>query len=331
MSYSRGESMATGVAIEAVRGTAVEPQDFVRTREPANINVELEKTPIQETKETGMSSQGDVIVSSEVTGDLSLNLRFRTLGYFLKSLLGGLTTSVEAGESAVYRHSFSLDTAILQPSMTIAQARAGFQHKEVNGAVVSKLGLEFVMDDLIKGSIGIMGRQQADHADYTEAFASDDYNAPHQMVEIKLATNVAGLAGATAICVTDAKIDFNRGTRKKQCMSSIYPTDFIAKLLEISGSFTMEKSDDTYKTLAEANTQQALQIKVINTNVDMGVVTTNPELTIVLPNVTLAVAESRPLDDIVTEDITFMAHYDDAEASGVNIDLVNEKADYNAT
>lgn len=331
MSYTRGESIATGVAIEAVRGTGVTPQDFVRTREPANINTELEKTPIQETKETGMASQGDVIVGSEVNGELALNLRYRTLGYFLKSLLGGLSTAVEAGEATVYRHSFSLDTAILQPTLTLALARGGFQHKEVNGAIVSKVDLAFVLDDLVNGVIGIMGIQETNHADYTEAFASDDYKAPHQMVEIKLASNVAGLAGATAICVTDAGISMNRNSRKKKCMSSVYPVDFIAKLLEVTGKFTWEKVDDTYKDLAEANTPQAMQIKVINTNVAMGVVTTSPELTIVLPNVTLTITEGRPIDDVVTEDVSFTAHYDDTQASGINIDLVNEKADYDAT
>lgn len=326
MSYTRGESQALGIGVEASRGVAVAPQDFVRLREPADVNTELEKTEIQETKLSGVSSQESVITKKMVAGTLTPNLRFETLGYFLKSLLGGVAT---ASEDSVFRHTFTLDANVLQPSLTLALARGGFPHKQVNGAVVNQLGLTFPLDDVINGTVGLMGRSETTVADYTPAFASTDHLAPHQMATIKLATNVAGLSGASGICVTGAEVEMNRNSRDKLCLSSVEPVDFFAKLLEISGKFTWEKNDDTYKDLAEANTPQAMQIDVVNTNVAIGGAS-NPTLSIVFPKVTLSIQESRPLDDIITEDVNFMVHYDDAEAQAVTIDLLNEQTDYDA-
>lgn len=327
--YTRGENIVLGVGVESVRGTKVAPQEFVRLREPADINKMVEKATIAETKQTGVSSQDAVITKQEVGGTLTPNLRFETIGFFLKSLLGGVSTSVEAGETVVYRHTFTLDPSVLQPTLTLAYARGGFTHKSIAGAIVNQLGLTFPLDDVINGTIGIMGRDEVSESNYTPSFPSTDHLAPHQMATIKMANNVAGLSGASAICVTGSEINMNRNSRGKQCLSSVTPVDFFAKLLETSGKFNWDKNDDTYKDLAEANTPQAMQIDVVNTAQSIGV-GSNPTLSIILPKVTLQIQESRPLDDVVTEEVSFMVHYDDTEAKSITIDLVNERADYDA-
>jgi hypothetical protein len=50
---------------------------------------------------------------------------------------------------------------------------------------------------------------------------------------------------------------------------------------------------------------------------------------ITLPNVTITTSETRPLDAIVTEEISFEANYDETAASGVTVSLLNEKLNYN--
>lgn len=329
MTLVRGEQYAVGVGVEGTPGTFVAAQDYIRTREPANIQTVVEKVDIKETKATGVASQGQVVTMKKVEGDMALNLRFRTIGYFLKSLFGTLNSTTEAGETAVYRHTGLLNTAITQPTLSLSLARGDFDHKQVAGAIVSKLALNFPIDDLINGSVSVKGLSEVTTTDFTAAYAATDYLAPHQMVTLKIADNVAGLGAAPAIDVTDLSIELDRGTREKLSISADTPVGFIAKLLSISGAFTMDKTADTYRDLAIANTSKALQISVINTAEDIGV-SSNPELTFVLPNVTFMTSESRPLDDVVTEEITFMAHYDDTEAKAISVSLVNEKANYNA-
>lgn len=327
MTIVRGEDYAVGVAMETTPNTFVTATDYIRSREPATIQPVVEKVDIKETRGTGVASKGQVVTMTKVEGEMALNLRFRTIGYLLKSLFGTLTSATEAGESVVYRHSILLNTSVTQPTLSLSMLRGAFTHKQVTGAVVSKMSLSFPVDDVINGNVSIKGQAEATHATFTAAFPSTDYLAPHQIVTLKIAADTTGLSGATAIDVTDMKIEMDRGTREKLSISSATPIGMIAKLLTVSGSFTMDKNDDTYRDLALANTTKALQISVINTAQTIGTAA-HPELTIVLPNVTFTTTEKRPLDDTITEEVTFVANYDDTAAKAISMSLVNEKTSY---
>lgn len=330
MGLVRGESYAMGVAQEATRGTFAAAQDYVRTREPVGVQTVVEKVDIRETKVTGMNSQGQVVTRTRVEGEGAFNLRNRTIGYFLKSLLGDISSSVEAGETAVYRHTITLDPTVLQPTLALSLAKGDFDHKQVNGAIVSRLGFTFPVDDVVNGTMTLMGRTETTPgADFTPAYADDDFLFPHQMVTVKVAANVAGLGAATPLVLTESTLELDRQSRERVSISSLSPVDFIARLLTVTGTLNFEKENDTYRDLAIANTPRALQFSIVNSAVTIGVAS-NPELIITLPNVTFTTSESRPIDDVVTEELQFTAHYDDTEASGITVSLVNEKPNYNA-
>jgi hypothetical protein len=329
MALERGEALALGVAIETARGTFVAAQDYVRQREPSTIQRVTEEVDIKETRPTGVSRDAKVIVMQKVEGDVALNLRFRTIGYFLKSLLGGWSSATEVGQTTVYRHTGTLNPNVLQPTLSLSMARGTYPHKQIPGAVVTKMGLKFPVDDVINGSVTIKGLTETTVANFTPAYAATDYLAPHQMVTVKIAANTAGLGAATALVATDLEINLTRDNMDRVNISSILPVDFVAKLLDITGKFTMDKSDDTYKDLADAGTSRAMSITVTNTAQSIGSPTTNPQLVITLPNVTLNTTEKRPLDGIVTEEVTFEANYDDTAASAITVSLLNEKINYN--
>lgn len=317
-----GERYVTGVAVEGTRGTFAAAQDYVRTREPATLETQVDKVDIQETEASGLATKGQVVTMKRVMGEAAVNMRFRTYGYWLKSLLGGCSSAVEAGETTVYRHSFTLDATALQPSLSLSLARGSFGHKAIAGAVVSQITENYTIDDVVNANISLMARSEVDNADFTPAFTEDDYLAPHQSVTVKIADDVASLGAAPTICVTSMTNELNRNTREKQCLSSDTAQDFLAQLLNLSGSFTWDKTADTYKTLGIDNTTKALQISVINTAVDIGVAS-HPSLIYTFPEVTLTTEESRPIDDIVTETVNWVAH-------GVTASLINTKTNYNA-
>lgn len=327
MAYERGEARALGVAMETTRGTFVAAQDYVRMREPDTIQTVVEHADIKESRPTGLARESKVVVMKKVEGDVALNLRFRTIGYFLKSLLGSLSSATEAGQTVVYRHTIALALGVLSPTLSLSLARGSYTHKQVPGAVVTKMSLNFPVDDVINGSVSIKGLTETTTTNFTPAFASTDYLAPHQMVTVKVAANTAGLSGATAMVITDLSIELDRENRERTNISSIQPVDFVAKLLNVTGKFTMDKFDDTYKDLAEAGTVRAMSITITNTAQIIGTAT-NPQLVITLPNVTLKTTETRPMDDLITDEITFEANYDDAAANGITISLLNEKLNY---
>jgi hypothetical protein len=314
--------------METVRGTFVAAQDYVRMREPATIQTLVEQVDVKESRPTGLARESKVITMKKVEGDIALNMRFRTIGYFFKSLLGGWISATEVGQTVVYRHTGTLNTSVLQPTLSLSMARGSYPHKQVPGAVVSKLALNAAIDDVINGSVSIKGLTETTTTNFTPAFASTDYLAPHQMVTVKFAADTAGLGAAPALVINDLSIEFDRPSDDRTNVSAIAPVDFVAKLLNITGKFVMDKNDDTYKDLAEAGTVRAMSITITNTAVSIGT-GVNPQLVITLPNVTLMTSETRPLDAIVTEEISFEANYDETAASGVTVSLLNEKLNYN--
>lgn len=324
MNVVLGERYVTGVGVEdpEARGTFVAAQDYVRGREPATVQTVVDKVDIAETEGSGLATKGQVTTMKRVQGDAAVNMRFRTYGYWLKSLLGGCSSATEAGESEVYRHSFTVDATVLQPSLSLSLARGDFDHKAINGAVVSQITENYSLDDVVNATISLMGRTETTDDDFTPAFTDDDYLAPHQFVTIKIADDVASLGAAPSICVTSITNEMNRNTREKGCLSSENAQDFIARLLNLSGSFVWDKTADTYKALAEDNTEKALQISIVNTGVEIGE-DSHPSLIYTFNRVNFTVEEERPADDAVTETVSWVAH-------GVTASLVNEKPNYNA-
>lgn len=319
-----GENYVAGVGVEdpLARGTFVAAQDYVRGRSPAGLQTTVDKVDIQETEGSGLATKGQVTTMKRVAGDMELNMRFRTYGYWLLSLLGKSTSAVEAGETVVYRHTFTVDPDVPQPTLSVSLARGEFGHKAINGAVVPSITENYSLDDVVNAAVSLLGRSEVDNADFTPAFATDDHLAPHQNVTIKIADDVAGLAAAPIICVTAMTNEMNRNSREKGCLSSDTAQDFIARLLNLSGSFTWDKTADTYRDLGISNVEKALQISIVNDAVDIGV-GSNPTLVYTFDRVNLTTEESRPIDDAVTETVNWVAH-------GVTASLVNEKSNYEA-
>ena len=178
MSLERGEALAVGVAVEATRGTFLAATDYVRMREPSTIQTVVEQVDVKETRPTGLARDSSVIVMKKVEGDMALNLRFRTIGYFLKSLLGSLSSATEAGQTVVYRHTIGLALGVLQPTLSLSMARGSYPHKQVPGAVVTKMSLAFPLDDVINGSVSIKGLTETTTSNFTLGSRSTLYSWP---------------------------------------------------------------------------------------------------------------------------------------------------------
>jgi hypothetical protein len=327
MGYIKGEDINLGVARETVRGTPETPSAWVPARTPTGVRVMVEKTPIRETKGTGINSQGSTIVQKRSEGDLEFNVRNGSIGFFLLSLLGKVTTSANG---AVYDHLFEVLTGNAQyPTLTLGMAQLGQQDYEYERVLVNSLELRTPVDDLINATVGFIGVDEATHADYSPSYGSDDYFFRHYDVTLKIAADVAGLGAASALKVKEFSLSINNSGRVNQNISELNPGDVLALMLEITGGMKIDYDGETHHDLYVNNTSRAMSITLTRSDVDIdtGV---NPQIEIILPNITYTSwTPERPLDDIVTQDIQFTAHYDDAEAEAIHVTVTNEIANYN--
>ena len=331
MGYLLGESVQLGVGQEAVRGTGVTPTAWLPARTPSGIRVVVDKVLVQETRASRITSQGSEITQKRVEGDVEFNIKNNSIVHFLKSLLGTVTSGLAGGESAVWEHVVTVELNDPQnPSLTLALAKPSFQDYRYDLVVPSSLEIATPVDDLVTGTMEFVGKDESTVADYTPSFDADDYYFRNHDVTIKLASDVAGLAGAQALKVKEFSLSIANNARVNQNISDYNPSDVLGMLIEITGSMKIDYEDETHHDTYVAGTYQAMQISMVRTDVTIGVAS-NPEITVVLPKVSFeSLEQDRPIDDILADGIEFTAHYDTTEAKAIEITVVNEVEDYDA-
>jgi hypothetical protein len=330
MSLLRGEDLNIGIGIEnpSARGTLVDPQAFIPGRTPTGINVEVVKTLIKETKASGVSSQGSVVVQRKASGSLEFNLRSESIGYLLKSLLGKCTTTVVSG--SVKSHKFEVLPNNPQfPTVSLALAQAGsFQDYAYKNALVKSLEIKTPVDDLVNATVEFIASDEEEHAAHTVAFNDTDYHFRPQDVSIKIAADKTALAAASAINVKEFSVSQNNNGKAQQHIGSVTPTDNIAGLLEIAGEMVLDYEGKTYHDLFKNGTYQALEITLERTDITYSA-SYHPKIVITLAKVSIEQSSpDRPIDDIVKDKLSFVAHYDADESEAINITVQNTVADY---
>lgn len=331
MAYIKGEDINLGVGYEGTRGTPNSPEAWIPGRTPSGVTVKVEKTQIRETKGSGMNSQGSVIVQKRSEGDLEFNVRSNSFGFFLLSLLGKVT-STPSGDG--YQHTFDILTGNAQyPTLTLALSQLGKQDYEYKKCIVTSLELNTPVDDLVNAKVSFVGTDENIHADYTPNFSSSDYFFRHYDVTIKLATNVAGLGAAQPIKLKELQLTINNNGRVNQNISELNPGDVLAILHEVGGSFKADYIDETYHDIYVNNDYKALQIQLKRSDIEIGAESPNtgenPTITFTLPKISFTNwAPDRPIDDIVSEGVDFMAHYDESAGYGVRAVILNDYAEY---
>jgi hypothetical protein len=327
MAYLKGEDINLGIGREATRGTYQAPTIWVPGREPTDMNVQLEKAVIRETTGVGVASSGSIAVQQRAEGSLSFNLRSSSIGYVLLSLLGKVTTSTVA--TGVYSHQFDILTGNPQfPTLSLAVSRPGQQDYKYLRCMATSLEVEFPVDDLVNATAEFVGGAESTNSSYTVSFpTSDHYFRPFDVV-VKIASSVAGLSGATATKLKELSLSMTNGARVNQNISELVPSDVLAVVNEITGSFKLDADGETFHTDYVNAAYKAMSITLTRSDVDLGS-SNPPSITFVFPKVTYEAAEpDRSLDDIEMIDVDWFAHFDAAAGYAVRVTVVNAHSSY---
>lgn len=333
MPYLLGESVNLGVGGEsaAARGTGVTPSVWIPARTPSGIRVVQDKALLRETRASGVMSYASEVVEKRAEGDLEFNLRSTSIGWIFQSLFGSSASVAKSAPNAsVYDHTFNVLLNNPQhPTLTLGLRQPGIQDYEYPMATVNSLEIRTPVNDLVNATVGFIAKNEAEHAAYTVSFSDTvDRYFRNQDVTIKMASAVAGLAGATAMSVKDFSLSINNNARPNRTIGSTTPSDILALLMEITGSMTLDYTSKTHHDVYTAGTYQAMSITFTRSDVTIGT-SANPTIVITLPKVSFEeLSPERPLDDIVTDTIGFTAHYDATEAYAIRAVVSNLQTTY---
>jgi len=319
--------MHIGIGKETVRGIYVSPEYWLPKME-FSCDDKIEQV-VNESSYGVIDDASDASATQQYAeGSIKGRIEVDTFGLLLLSTLGEDTpTLVETG---VYSHVFGLVHTAQHPSFSLY-----IKDPNVSGydSAIYSLGMIDTME--INAEIG-------KYVEYTAKFkanstAVDDTTAPSyenksfflpQNAEFKLADNLAGLAGATAISVKKVNFTISKNIEDDIVIGNYQALDRMNKHFAVEG--TVELSYDNRNIIDDyfmGDVPQAMRLKLIS-NDTMGAVS-KPTLIFDFAKVKFSeVARTMDNNDFVKQTLSFKSFYSADDSKSLEVTLQNEVASY---
>ncbi len=332
-----GKQIQVAIAKESSRGTTPASSGaFWLPTDDWEVEERFVNAVDQQTYGVIEDNTGQTRVKNWAEGALRVPITGTTTGLLFLSMFGTDTPALHSGETTVYDHVMtvaqtvqhqSISVYVHDPIATPTGATADYSH--ANG-VVTKLDIEYALGNFTMMNATIKALRGSTAAVvFVPSQGAETRFLPQNMV-FKLASSTSGLNAATAIKLKSAKITIDSNSEDDDVLGSTSPRDFLNKEFSIEGEIeAIWQNESDFKDAAIANTTQAMRLDLINTDVSMGVVPTNPQLRIDLAKVNW-VEISRPvkIKDIMYQTAKFKAAYSFTDGYMARLTLVNQKSAY---
>jgi hypothetical protein len=320
-----GRRKAVGLGIESSAGTGVAPSFWYRHM---SLDFQRKVTAIQNQSAMGRNEKvnDSAIVEEWAEGDFEGKLYDLSIGPLLYNVFGTLvTTDNPDTNAAVKDHTLDVAQSNIAKTLTIARVDPIATRRHAYGTLEN---LEFTAEQggwvMVKGSLqALAGATASDTAAYV---AENSFTSKH--VTVKIASNVAGLAGASALAIKNLRLTISRDTMKFFPHGSIDPSVINIGPFAVEGELVLRYDSNSLENLWFANTQQALQITIVNTDVTIGAAA-RPGLVFTLPKVRLNTFDmSDDLDEIVEQTVGFTAELSVSDGYMIRGVLTNTQSAY---
>lgn len=316
-----GRKYQVGIGKEATRGTVVAPSKYLPLLDPPSI----ENKPEYVMNEQGIgviaNADGSDIVKNYCEGEINGKVGDDSIGYLLLGTMGTVATSTDLGAQL---HNFTMLNNNTHPSFTL-DIKNDVEQLAHALCMVNSYRMTAEIDNYVQYTVGFTGKKGVASTETPAYTADNEFIAKH--ITIKVADDVSGLAGASALTLSSMELGIEKDVEALFSFGSDEPSIIPNKSFSVEGNFEGRFENTDLKTLFEEGTQKAMSISVVNTGVTIG--TTNPTITYTMPKVMFeGWDKSGGNNDIIMQNLEFKAYYDTTEASMIEVDLRNETASY---
>lgn len=320
-----GRLVELGVGKEASRGAGVAPAFWLPK---VTFSFDDKITKARSTAGIGKLADSDeaFIVNRFGQGELEMNLGDQSIGYFLYSLLGTLSTS--APVDSAYTHSFSVSESNQHQSLALV-VKDPISTELYKLVMVNSIEIVASLDEMVRVTVNFLSKKGNAYSSVTPSYTAENRFTKNH-ISFKVASAVGGLAGASEISVKTLRLTINQNTATDDALNTAEPEDILNHQLSAEGEVTLNYEDETWKNYFKTPTDRAVQIKLNNIDATIGT-GTRPSLTVQLPKADFFNWEPNyALDEIVSQTLSFKASYDVANSLNIisTCDLVNAKASY---
>lgn len=320
-----GRQISYGIGKETTRGTAVSAGHWLRHLS-ADLWTKVDKTLNESANGTNVKYNDSDIARQWAEGTLEGKVQTESFGMVLLGALGTVASVANADASGdVYNHTFSIANSSTPQSLTIVQKSANADRAYAL-AMVDNLNITAEAGEYVKFNMGVTAKKHASATSTVAYIDETEFTSKH--ITAKMAANVAGLTGATAIDVESVSLDVNRNLEPYFAHGSVDVSEINSTTVEITGSITLRWDASTYEDLFYADTKQAFQLVMDNTDVTIGTAA-NPSITITVPKASIETLDvDQSLDAVVKQTVTFVGLFDTATAKLADVVLTNTTATY---
>ncbi|MEC5150870.1 phage tail tube protein [Cryobacterium sp. GrIS_2_6] len=275
-----GRRESIGVGIETVPGTGIAPQAWQRH---LALTLDPKTTVVQNKSAMGrIEDINDSAVTEEwVEGSINGKVTDLTIGYFLANIFGSVAPALHPTETTVYDNTFSVSSSAIPPSLTFARVSPVRSRRFAMGTLTD-LEIDIKQNDWIQITATVTAKSGVTSTE-TVAYANEnEFTSKHAVT--KIAANIAGLTGATALQIKSLKLKISRKAERFTPVGVIDPISFDPNSWGVTGTIVTRYTDTTLEDIAFLNTSQALSIAIVNTDVTIGTAS-NPGLVLTAPKV----------------------------------------------
>lgn len=169
-------------------------------------------------------------------------------------------------ETWVYSHAFTRLNSNSHPSATIYRDNAT-QDETALYHMVNTFGLTASVWDYVKFNVDTIWKAVTNTTLWAVSFVAWDEQFLVSKMQIKFASNIAWLAWATPVWVNNLKFTINKNLKQiyKSAVSATEALEFASQHnqnFSVAWDIEIVYDADTYKTLAQGLTKQAMQIEI---------------------------------------------------------------------
>jgi len=307
MSLFTGRLVEVGIGKETTRGTCATPTfwlkktSFTHDDKVSTVKTEGSYGSIAESAITGQ------VVGRYAEGELEGEVNINSFGLLLLALFGDVSTTNNSPESGVHTHDFSLQNDNIHDSLTITVKDPDDSFRFCM-AMIKSLDLDIALGEYVKYRAGFLSKYHQDIATPSTTYIVD-HRFVHPDLEFKVASNLAGLSGASAISLKSLSLSIEKDVELVNVLGSLEPENIVNKTIRITGSLELNLEDKTWRDYMLNGVAKAMSIKLTSSKVIGS--SSNPTLEMVFPKVWFEEWEPvRGLGDIATQTINFEVFYD---------------------
>lgn len=326
MADGSGRKVAFGIAKETVRGTAQSAATFYLQQLDAdffNKSEEIFNDSVIGVLNVNSASE---IVKDYAEGTIGGKVLDKQFGLLLLAALGTVNTVANADASGnVKDHTFTQSQSNTPQSLTVFRKDAN-SDKAFALAMLRSLEITVVVGEFVRYTADFISKKGTTSTTTVAYALENEFKAKHAV--IKMASNTAGLSGATPIPVKSFKIKIERDVNPYYVVGSNDPAEIFVEQFKTSGEMVLRYTDQTYENFHFNNTIQAFSLTLTNSDVTIGT-SANPKLVLTLPTVTTNEFKlDQKKENIVEQTVMFTGLYNIGSTAEITAVLTNLQTSY---